>query len=472
MALKAILFVVLFVTCFFGAVWIPLLGVLGYVGHYSMGPERQWWHARLVGVGARYSFLLAIVTAVGMAVNWRRLRFGKKFLLGPEVLLLLLLGVVWLSVLIGGATSGRYTVTDHPSVKFTKVVIFALMLTHIVTDLKKLNGLLWVLVACVLVLGLQAYDVPRSAFSEGRLETVGGLDFAESNFLAAYLAALLPIIGIQFLHSKWPGKVLCLVAGVFGTNAIVLTRSRGALVGVGAGALVAAFLSPRKHKVKVIAGLVIFGLGGLRLADPQFIQRMRTISRSEDDRDRSAQSRIDLWRASGRMIAAHPMGVGAGNFNQNIGRYDSRLRGKSAHNTYFHCAAELGLQGIALFGLLVIGVFRSLRQTRRRADSLPEEYRARVVFLSYGMLVALVTLLACCVTISVTYLEFLWWIFLLPVCLSRVVDNIEEDPDRIPGADTTGLRTTREMARASKDARKTTRLRPPHPPLHGEVGHG
>ena len=471
MAIKTILFAVLFAVCFLGAIWIPVLGVLGYVGHYGIGPERQWWHARLNGLGLRYSFLLATVTAVGIVLNWRRLRFGKKFLLGPEVLMLLLLGVVWLSVLVGGATVGRYTVTDHPSVKFTKVVIFALMLTHVVTDMKKLNWLLWVLVACALILGLQAYDVPRRAFQEGRLESVGGHDFMESNFLAAYMAVLLPVICIQFMHSKWRGKLLCAAAGVFGMNTIVLTRSRGAVVGIAVGAVVAALLSPRKYRTKVVAGLVILGLGGGYLADPQFIERTATITRSEESRDHSAQSRIDVWLAASKMIADHPTGVGAGNFNQNVGRYNSRMEGKSTHNTYLHCTAELGLQGGAVFGLLILGAFKLLRQIRRRADSLPQEHRARVVFLSYGMLISLATLLACCVTLSVTYLEFLWWIFMLPVCLSRVVDNLEADQDLVLVADDATPRKKRGT-RGPGEGTRAKRLGQARLPVHGEVGHG
>ena len=115
--------------------------------------------------------------------------------------MLLFLGLVWFSSLLGENTVGWYTGVDHPTVKLTKAIIFALMLTHVVTDVRSLKSLFWVMIAASLLLSLQAYAKPRSDFFGGRLEGVGGADFTEANFLAAFLATMLPIIGIQFLRT-------------------------------------------------------------------------------------------------------------------------------------------------------------------------------------------------------------------------------------------------------------------------------
>ena len=321
MGLKTILFILLFAFCSGGALFSPILGVLGYVGNYVIGPGGKWWHAPLSPLGIRYSYLLALLTGVGIALNWRRLRFGKSIFVRQEKLILLFLGIVWMSVAIGEATVGQYTKVDHPSMKMTKMVIFALMLSHVVTDFKNLDRLLWVLIIAALILGLQAYDTPRSAFNRGRLESVGGPDFREANYLAAYLAAMLPLIGVQFLRSKWLGKATCLLAGVFVTNAIILTRSRGAVLGLALGVLVALLLAPKKHRSKILIGLIVAGLGGLYLTDPQFIARTSTIARPQEERDAASQNRIAIWRGAAKMIVSNPLGVGAGNFFQTIGRY-------------------------------------------------------------------------------------------------------------------------------------------------------
>jgi len=422
MALKTILFLAAFIACSGGALYMPLLGILGYVGHYNLGPERQWWGAPLNYLGLRYSYTLALMAAIGIAIHWRSLRYGKTFFVGQEKLLLAFLGAVWFSTLISEQTE-FYTVVDHPSVKMTKVVIFALMLTHVVTTVHRLDLLLWVLTVGALVLGLQAYWTPYSQFTSGRIETIGGPDFKEANFLAAYLAAMLPLIGVQFLRSRWLGKLVCLVAGAFAANAIVLTRSRGAFVGLVAGSVVAALLAPRQHRAKIMVGLVVAALGWFYITNPAFWQRASTITASDEQRDVSAESRLEIWQATIQLVSNHPLGVGAGNFFQTIGRVDPRFVDRDTHNTFLRCAAEVGVQGIAVFLAVIAGSILSLRRLLREARLLPKPEREFVTYMSFGMIVSLTTLLACCMTMTLVYNEFVWWLLALPVCLVRIQDN-------------------------------------------------
>lgn len=430
MALKTILFVLLFVAASGGALFAPIWGVLGYAGEYSIGADRQWWSVPLRPLGIRYSLTLAAFSAVGIAVNWRKLRFGRSLLCGHEKLALLFLALVWLSAILGPETVGRYTTAghDHPSIKLTKIMIFGLMLTHVVTDLKNLNRLLWVLIIGALILGLQAWSTPYRAFENGRLERVGGPDFSEANFFAAYMATMLPLIGIQFLRTGRMGKVVCLLTGAFTANAIILTRSRGSLAGLALGALVAVFLAPRRYRAKIIICLAIVFVGGLYLSDPQFLHRMSTITRSEEERDASAQNRIVLTMAAMHMLADQPLGVGPGNFYQNVGRYNASLAKADVHNTYLRCATEIGVQGIIVFGMFIVGAGLSTRRVMVRARKLPPYERSQFEYLSFGLAVSLATLLGCCLFISLLYVEFIWWWLLaLPVCLTRVLDNLEAD---------------------------------------------
>ena len=433
MPLKTVLFLGLFVVCTVGALWAPLLGILGYVGHYCIGPERQWWAAPISHWGLRYSYTLAIATAVGIALHWRSLRFGKTFLVRHEWLILLFLGVVWLSTLTSEETSASYTLVDHPSVKMTKVVIFLLMMSHVVTTLKRLDALLWVLVAGALILGLQAFTTPLSQFARGRLEAVGGADFSEANFLAAFLASMLPLIGAQFFRTGWAGKLLCLASGVFATNAIILTRSRGALVGIAGGAVVAVLLAPKKHRGKILLLLVAALAGGIYLTDPGFLRRASTITTEEEAMDSSARSRIETWEASVDLLRDHPLlGVGAGNFFQAIGRYNPKYEGRDAHNTYVRCYSELGIVGFALFLALVVNATLTLRRVVLASHNLPEPHADRMTYLCFGISVGLATLFTAALPITLIYNEFLWWWLALPVCFERVVTNLQTDLADVP----------------------------------------
>jgi len=429
MPLKTILWAAFFVVTCLGALWAPIFGIVGYTGHYCLGADRQWWNVPLRPLAIRYSLTLAVFTGVGIMLNWGKLRFGRSILCRQEKLILLFLGIVWLMVAIGPKTVGHYTLPgiDHPSVKLTKIVIFVLMLTHVVADIKSLDRLLWVLVLGSLILGMQAWDTPYNSFVKGRLESVGGPDFREGNFFAAYMATMLCLIGAQFLRSGKVGKVVCFLAGGFTANAVVLTRSRGAMVGLLAGALAALMLAPRRYRAYIAVGLVLGAAGFWWLTNPQFIARAGTILQPEEERDAAAQSRVVLWRAGLQIWKDHPLGVGAGNIFQTIGGYVPEQTGRDLHNTYLRCLTELGIQGFLVFGLLVLNAFVILRRVVRQAADLPPPQGQRVVFLCYGMRCALATMAVCCLLVSLTYVEYVWWFLALPVCVQRAVDNMLAD---------------------------------------------
>lgn len=425
MPLKGIIFIGLFLLCAVGALVLPCLGVYGYIADYCIAPASQWWEAPFSRLGIRYSLTLALATAIGMLLQRNKLRFGESFLQRQEVLMLVFLGIVWLSTFMGVDKIVRYTIIDHPSVKFTKIVVFALMMTHIITDKRKLDGLLWVFVIVSLILGLQAWDLPRRAFEGGRLEGIGGADFAESNFFAAFMAAMLPIIGIQLLRSKWFGKAVCTVSATFCANAIVLCRSRGAFVGIAAGVVAACLFAPRKHRKKIAVGLVLGIIGGIYVADPMFIERMSTITHSEEKRDGSAQSRILLWRVGIDMAIDNPLGIGVGNWYNRVGWYKPAYVGTDTHSTYIKCVVELGWHAAVVFAIIVFTAFRSLSAVRR--SSLHSDSRFDLEIISFGMTISLYIYLTCCITMTLIYSEFLWLLLSLPVCLSRVVENSTAD---------------------------------------------
>lgn len=424
MPLKTVLFILLFALATCGALAHPLLGILGYVAHYTIGPERQWWERPIQHLGIRYSYVLAIATAIGVALNYRRLRFGKKLLHRNEVLLLLFVGLLWLLRVVSEPTE-YYTIVDHPTLKLTKVMIFGLMLTHVVTDMKKLRALVWTLVVCAFVLGVQAYNAPHF----GRLESVGGTDFAESNYLAAFLGAMIPLVGVLFLQTGWGGKLLCLGAGAFAANAITLTRSRGAVMGIVLGLIPAAFLAPKKLRLKIAAGILVAGLGALyvSLPDTGFMHRMKSISVSGEELDASSQQRLDLWQTSLTMVKDHPLGIGPGNFFQVVGRYRPELKGRDAHSMFFRCLTELGIPGFVFFLVICFSAIRTALRASRTAESIPSETGTAIRLLCYGFAVALCAFLAASTMVTTLYTESLWWLLLMPVCLERTVENAMAD---------------------------------------------
>ncbi|MFA5700864.1 MAG: O-antigen ligase family protein [Desulfuromonas sp.] len=425
MSNKGLLFISLFFFCTVGALFLPHLGIYGYLADYCLNPADQWWGRPFARMGFRFSFTLAVATLAGIILQRKNLKFGEKALYNQEWTLIFFLALVWMVFFLTPETVGRYGSTDHPTLKLTKIFIFLLMMTHVITDLKKLKGLFAVLASASLLLGIKAWSVPYSQFARGRLEGIGGADFAEANFFAAFMAAMLPLIGIMFLRSRVVGKLYYAVCGAFTANAMILCRSRGAFLGLIAGAVAALFFIPRNYRKHLIVLLLAGIVGIVYLSDDSFIQRIMSISTDQSEMDESSASRIRLWKAGVQMVTSHPLGIGPGNWYQTIGRYIPEYEGKDSHSTYVKCLAELGLIGMAVFMLLILQAYQNLRQVYIQRHKLPPSEEEEFTHFYFAIIVSIVIFLTCALTITMVYTEILWVLLLLPVCLKRALDNYE-----------------------------------------------
>ena len=176
-----------------------------------------------------------------------------------------------------------------------------------------------------------------------------------------------------------------------------------------------------------MAGLIVAGIGFVALMDTRFIDRSKTILHGTKTQDQSAQGRIDIWRGAVKMIMAKPLGVGAGNFYQNIGRYAPNVKNRDAHNTYIRCAAELGLHGFALLTILIINAALMIRNIKHKIIELPGEFRAEPQLIVGSLAASITVFIVAGLTGTMLYLESFWWWLLLPVCMQRCINNLRDD---------------------------------------------
>jgi len=423
MALRTIAFLIGFVICAVGSLFNPLYGIVGYIAHYLTWPEMQWWGDVLNPWGVRYSLTFAAVTALGIIFNASRLRFGRQILTRHEMIVILFFIVAYVTDSINRMDPSLNPAGATPGLmmKLFKVFIFVLMLTHVVTDVRRFRVIVWVMVLGALYLGVEAYNAPVHKFYHSRLNDIGGPDFGESSFFGAHLVAMLPFIGIFFLCGTTRMKVAALAAGAFVINAIVLTRTRAALVGVCAGLAAALVLRLRKRKLRMVLCLLPTAAVAYYLTDAGFWQRMNTITEPLDKRERSSASRVELWKASLELTMDHPFGVGAGNFPSFIGQYDRNNAQRDAHNTFLRCAAELGIQSALLLGLVVISSWVALFQAWRGCRGTPHEHE--IQYYCYAVAVCQFSYLASGMFMTTLFIEEFWWFLMLPVCLMRCADN-------------------------------------------------
>jgi hypothetical protein len=81
-------------------IYTPVVGILGYLLTYNINPAGHWWGLPLVGWGIRYSLFLAIATGLGIVFHRSKLTFDKLFK-SQEILLIIFLGLIWLSIPLG-----------------------------------------------------------------------------------------------------------------------------------------------------------------------------------------------------------------------------------------------------------------------------------------------------------------------------------------------------------------------------------
>ncbi|MGZ4162130.1 MAG: O-antigen ligase family protein [Neobacillus sp.] len=420
LSIKTLTYLLLLFAGIAGSVaYHPFLGVMGYILTYNINPVGHWWGSPLVEWGIRYSLFLAGAIGLGIILHRSKLKLKfKKFFESQEILLVIFLGIVWLSIPLGLGPNSE----ESNAVKMAKVVIILLMASHVITTLKRYEAMIWTLIIAGLYLGFETYAAPNWMFRGGRLDVgIGGSDFSEGNFLGAHFAMLLPFLGVMFIKGGWKSKGLCLISGVFVTNSIILCRSRGIFLAILVGILCAIVFSTRRQRLKISLGISIAIIGGIFLTDPGFWVRMEQIDPDTVQTERSAHGRLLAWEASLSIASDYPLGVGEGNFRKCIGQYVPELKGRDTHNTFLRCLTELGVQGASVLLLLIGNAFWILLKLKKRIQGLPHE--ADFIWHIYALKIALIIYLVSGIFITQTYIEEFYWLLIYPLFLKRSIEG-------------------------------------------------
>jgi hypothetical protein len=416
--LKTILFFGMFWGACLMALANPIWGVVNYLMVYQIHPKNTWWGVPLDKLHIRFSLLACAFTMIGFVTGRKRVPRIKPGYSMWEVGLVLLVATAALNLVIGlGYNRG----SAYAFEKLWKMSLFVLILGRLATTRTNLKMVIWTFVAGSFYVGYDAYTAGPSAFWMGRLELIGGPDFANTSGTAAHLSAMLPIIGVAFLIAKrWRGRIFAAVAGALAFNTIIMCRTRSAFVGLVCGACAALLAVPRPKRFRLRLLLVTTALLAFSLTDAHFWERMGTLADKDVlSVDAATVARKQIWLVSLRIIADHPQGIGTGNFPWVVGTYDSRYFSRSSHNTLVVCFTELGVHGGLLFLLLVAGSVRALYLSYKLANDTERPAETRL--LAYGLFVALVTYFVAGLGTERFYCESFWWILVLPQCLYRTV---------------------------------------------------
>lgn len=427
MPLTVLLVYTVFICLFIGALFRPILGVLGYLAVYVLYNPDIWWGATFGQHLPRPSFVAVIFLITGSLLHAKKLNwtFSRR-----EIEFYLFLGAVWLSSLVFGVglEDNNWMYLE----KMTKLFVFIFFFIRVVDSLDEYKCVIWVFILGAVFLAYQAHTLSSGHFAGGRLDSLGGVDFREANGFAAFLAAAVIFAGIQMLRVSWWKKAFYVVGIALMLNAIIMTQSRSVFLGFLMAVPYVLLRTPSERRKQVYAcaglGMVLFFM----LADVKFTGRMATIKGAATSGieygTEETLSRLDFWKASLAMFKDHPFGVGVKNFEKLVPYYDPRNTGMDAHNTYVLCYSEIGILGITLFLIIIAEGWRQLGRIRKMAAGTLHERDINLHVFALGM-VFIIYLLGYMTTHSMLYTEFVWILFSLPICLENATRKLLEEEE-------------------------------------------
>jgi putative inorganic carbon (HCO3(-)) transporter len=392
---------------FLAMVMFAYLEVLSVVGGVSL--------AKVAGVLIVVAWLAVVSTRGRQQRNFFTERAGLTYLL------LAFLG--WSAISIAWSESSS---TALESVM--RYALVACLLPIAFTAVRDRRDAVHVLGAIVLgatVAAISAIVIPPAPGSAdfGRATGTAG----DANELAAALLVGLAI-AVAFAvnrHFSPPLRVLAGVAAALCLTGILVSLSRGGLVGVAVALVIAVIVGGRwRRRVLALCGLLAaLAVGYFALfASVPAQERVLNVSGG------NGTGRLELWTVGLRMIEAHPLnGVGTGQFALSSVHYLLRpglfetgafilSTPKVTHNTYLNVVAELGIVGGALFIAILLVCIGCLLLAVKRVREAGDE---RMEILLRGLVVGIGGFLVTLMFLSEDNSKLLWILLALgPVLLA------------------------------------------------------
>jgi putative inorganic carbon (HCO3(-)) transporter len=324
-----------------------LVGTTPLESSIRLGGNPQLTTVKVAGALCFGSWLVAVVL--------RRRPMGLDRVHG------VILGLLGLSM-ISATQSLHLQEAEMTTLRYASFAGLFVVLTQFVGDHRLQRRIAWVLslsCATAAILGLQN-------FVTGATPVVKSL-YGDVNDFAYLLATTLPLTFWLLRSQGWVRKLA--VGAMLGSisAAVLLSFSRGALVGIGA-AVVWEIVVERRHTRVIVGGALIAAVVTVALVTTNY-QRFNTgVVQKNHVAASNVNDRLVFWDAALTISLSHPLlGVGPGNFqfyaDDITGRPPGGLETPTVvHDVFLDVAAEVGILGLALFVSYLVISFGRLRE--------------------------------------------------------------------------------------------------------------
>lgn len=386
--------------------WRPWIGILAWSWLGYMNPHRQTW-----GFAYDMPFAMIIAATLLLAMLFSK---EKNRLPWNGTIVLWLLFLAWMSLSTALSIYPDRAITLYSVV--IKIQVMTLVTMMLITDLKKIHALIWVIVGSI-----GFYSVKGGLFTlltGGGYRVYGPMDSNISENNAMALATLMVIPLMVYLYkvhrdTRWlrlvlAGSILLSTVSVFGS------QSRGALISLAAVGLF--FWLKSRSKIVTGAAIAILAVLTLSFMPAGWHERMATIA--DYSEDESAMGRINAWKYSVNIAKDRLAGGGFNSWSAEtyaVYSPESKTTNIVAHSIYFAVLADHGWPGLIMFLLLLLSAWRNL--SRVIARTRDPDNGLHPASLAAMLQVSLVAYLSGGAFLSLSYFDLPWHIMAIAILL-------------------------------------------------------
>jgi probable O-glycosylation ligase (exosortase A-associated) len=347
----------------------PFYGILVWTWVTFFNPHRFTW-------SYMYNFPVAAVIAIPTLLGCLFTRQINRRILTREMILLGILYVwftfTYLHAMQVPLFQGHIADTQLEWVRVSKVLLITFAMILLVTTHDRFKSLAMVTSLSFGVLAIKGAIFGLRTGGEFRVWGPSDSFIADNNSFALAVNMSLPML-LFLARDEKTRKVRWLLyfAFVCGALAVVLTYSRGGLLGLAAVLFAITFKS--RYKVLSVLFVAIAVVAILTFAPPQWMNRMGGLMHG--NLDDSARQRFVSWGTSWNFAMDYPITGGGFNALPNVElfqRYQPEplpggFLSSGPHSIYFQTLEEQGFVGLGLYLLLVGSCWASLFGLRRSA---------------------------------------------------------------------------------------------------------
>jgi putative inorganic carbon (hco3(-)) transporter len=389
------------------ALFEPFVGIALWTWLSVMNPHRLSWG---FAYDMPFAQMTAIVTLLGLAVGYRKIKFPVT-----RLTVLLVAFLAWLNITTLFAIHMDQSLEMWSRVN--KTLLMTLVALAAVRTDRQLRIFLWILVMSVAFFGIKGGVFAILTGGEFRVYGPPNSHIEDNNAISVALVMMIPLLAYLRHHSSSRLVRMAMLGAILLSAAAVLASySRGAIV---AGSAMLLFLALKSRRRFLFIATFALAIPVMLSAMPEkWWDRMGTIT--AHDPDSSVQGRFNAWQMAWNLARDRPIvGGGYGIYEADVfARYAPNPEDiHSAHSIYFQMLGEHGFVGLALFLLLALLMWRTGNRIINASNDPPTAWRGD---LARAMQVSMIGFLVGGLTVNIGYWDVYYFELVLLVALEQL----------------------------------------------------